>query len=46
MIIRREKELDLLNNIFYDNKLHFLSIYGRRGVGKTFLINEAFKDKI
>lgn len=45
MIIGRKNEIETLNNIYNDNKSHFLSIYGRRRIGKTYLINETFKDK-
>ena len=42
MIIGREKELELLKKIVNDDKSHFVAVYGRRRVGKTFLIREAF----
>ena len=40
--IGRKKELQLLHEIQNDDSSHFLAIYGRRRVGKTFLIREAF----
>ena len=46
MLIGRENELKLLKNIYNDNKSHFISIYGRRRIGKTYLINEAFKNNM
>lgn len=42
MFIGRKKELQLLHEIQNDDSSHFLAIYGRRRVGKTFLIREAF----
>src|SRR3989338_8154759 len=45
MIIGREKELDVLRRILESQKAEFLAIYGRRRIGKTYLIHEFFKDK-
>ena len=42
MLVGREKELHLLHDIQNDDSLHFVAVYGRRRVGKTFLIREAF----
>ncbi len=42
MFIGRKKELQLLHEIQNDDSSHFVAIYGRRRVGKTFLIREAF----
>lgn len=42
MLIGRKKEINLLHEIQNDDSSHFLAIYGRRRVGKTFLIREAF----
>jgi len=44
-IISREKELQILKGILQSKKAHFLAIYGRRRVGKTFLISTFFRDK-
>ena len=38
----RTKEINILNNAVQDNSSHFIAIYGRRRVGKTFLIRENF----
>lgn len=46
MLIGRQKEIELLNNIYNDNTSHFVAIYGRRRIGKTYLVNEVYKDKI
>jgi len=45
MIIGREKELNVLKKLLRSEKAEFLAIYGRRRIGKTFLIHEFFKDK-
>ena len=42
MIVGREKELALLQKAVGDDYSHFIAIYGRRRVGKTFLVREAF----
>ncbi len=44
MIIGRKNEIKLLTNIYNDNKSHFVAIYGRRRIGKTFLVNEVYKE--
>ncbi|MEM6630328.1 MAG: ATP-binding protein [Bacteroidota bacterium] len=41
-LIGREPEIEVLNRIFTSKKSEFLAIYGRRRVGKTFLIREYF----
>ena len=45
MFIGRENELNTLNRLYHSHKFEFAVIYGRRGVGKTALINEFVKDK-
>lgn len=44
-IIGRKKELETLNRLWESSKAEFLAIYGRRRVGKTFLIDQFFKNK-
>lgn len=44
-IIGRKKELQLLERLYKSDKAEFLAIYGRRRVGKTFLISQFFKEK-
>ena len=44
-IIGRNDEKKKLLNILNSNQPEFLALYGRRRVGKTYLINEFFKDK-
>lgn len=41
-IIGRVNELDLLRKVKASEKSEFVAVYGRRRVGKTFLIREAF----
>ena len=45
-IIGREKEIKELRHLFDSDKAEFVAIYGRRRVGKTFLVDETLKGKI
>ena len=40
----RKQEVDELNRIYNRNKAELVAIYGRRRVGKTYLIDEIFKN--
>jgi AAA+ ATPase superfamily predicted ATPase len=44
-IVGREKEIELLRRIAESNDPEFVAVYGRRRVGKTFLIKEFFNNK-
>ena len=44
-IIGRETELGKLNDYFESGRSEFIALYGRRRVGKTFLVRSFFKDK-
>ena len=44
-VFARKRELKLLETLYGSGKPEFLAIYGRRRVGKTYLIREFFKDK-
>ncbi|NGX33986.1 MAG: hypothetical protein K1060chlam1_00330 [Candidatus Anoxychlamydiales bacterium] len=44
-IIGRKDEKKLLEKLYRSQRAEFLAIYGRRRVGKTFLVREFFKDK-
>ncbi|MFT3948284.1 MAG: ATP-binding protein [Agriterribacter sp.] len=44
-IIGREKELHAIQRLAASPKSEFLAIYGRRRVGKTFLVREVFEGK-
>ncbi len=46
MLVGRKTEIELLNKIYNDDKSHFISVYGRRRIGKTYLINEVYKGNI
>ena len=43
-LIGREAELKLLNEYINSNRSEFIAVYGRRRVGKTFLIRKAVED--
>lgn len=45
MFIGRKTELKQLNEQYNSNRFEFAVIYGRRRIGKTFLIQEFIKDK-
>lgn len=45
LIIGRQAELKLLDRLYHSPNAEFLAIYGRRRIGKTFLIRNFFKDK-
>lgn len=44
-IIGRKKEMQHLKSIVESPKSEFLAVYGRRRVGKTFLLREFFEYK-
>lgn len=44
-IIGREKEVEILDSVLNSPSAEFISIYGRRRVGKTYLINQYFQNK-
>jgi len=44
-LIGRKKELKKLQGYLTSYKSEFVAIYGRRRVGKTFLIRKAFKNQ-
>lgn len=45
-LIGREKEKEKLDKILLSNQAEFLALYGRRRVGKTFLIRQYLKNNI
>ena len=45
-IIGRETEREELERIYNADGSKFVAVYGRRRVGKTFLIKEHFKDRL
>ena len=44
-IIGRKREQDELLSRYHSNSSEFVAIYGRRRVGKTFLVNSTFKEQ-
>ena len=46
MLVGREKEIRLLNEMYNSDSAELIALYGRRRVGKTFLVNEVFRDRI
>ena len=45
-MVGRIKEISELRDLYYGNKSEFVAIYGRRRVGKTYLIDETFRNEI
>ena len=45
-MIGRKKEIKELNMLYEKNSAELVAVYGRRRVGKTFLIDEVFSDRI
>jgi AAA+ ATPase superfamily predicted ATPase len=45
MIIERKKELAVLNDLMESQESKFLAVYGRRRVGKTYLISQFFNQE-
>ena len=43
-MIGRKKEINELKDLYNNQRSELVAIYGRR-VGKTYLINQVFKDK-
>jgi len=44
-IIGREREQKRLQNLYHSGKAEFIAIYGRRRVGKTYLIRQLFENE-
>ena len=44
-IIARTVEVDLLERKYRSNKSEFVIVYGRRRIGKTYLVNHVFADR-
>ena len=45
-MVGRKREVEELNRIYNSNRAQLVAIYGRRRVGKTYLVDEAFKGMI
>jgi AAA+ ATPase superfamily predicted ATPase len=46
MLIGRKSEINILSAAKQNKKAELIDVYGRRRVGKTFLIREYFKKEI
>ncbi len=44
-MVGRKKEIKELQNLYESRQAELVAVYGRRRVGKTFLINQCFADK-
>ena len=45
-MIGREREIRELNRLYNSNRAELVAIYGRRRVGKTYLVDETFADRL
>jgi len=45
LLIGRHEEMKMLKEYFHSNRSEFVAVYGRRRVGKTFLIRKAAEDR-
>lgn len=45
-MIGRTKEIDELNRLYESDESEFIAVYGRRRVGKTYLIREVFEGRL
>lgn len=45
-MIGRTKQIKELNELYNSNKAELVAIYGRRRIGKTYLVDETFKGRI
>ncbi len=46
MLIGREKEIKKLNDLYDSGEAELIALYGRRRVGKTYLVDEVFRNRI
>ena len=44
-MIGRTKEIEELNRLYESHESEFMAVYGRRRVGKTYLVRETFSDR-
>ena len=45
MLIGREKEIAELEEVYHSDEAELVAVYGRRRVGKTYLINKFFRNR-
>lgn len=46
LLVGRKHEIEELNKLYNSGKAELVAIYGRRRIGKTYLVDETFKNKI
>ena len=46
IMVGREKQIRDLEQLYNSEEAQFVAVYGRRRVGKTFLIDETFRNRI
>ena len=44
-MVGRKKEIEELNRLYESDESEFIAVYGRRRIGKTYLIRETFADR-
>ena len=44
-LIARNQEIEELRRLYKSNRSEFVIVYGRRRIGKTFLVNQVFQDR-
>lgn len=45
-MVGRKQEVKELNRLYHGNKAELVAVYGRRRVGKTYLVDETFENRI
>lgn len=45
MMIGRKKEIQELEKLYGSKQAELVAVYGRRRIGKTYLINQVFSDR-
>ena len=45
-IAGRQKEIKILQSLFEERESSFLAVYGRRRIGKTYLVRQVYKEKL
>lgn len=46
LLIARDREVRILEDAYNDSRSHFIAVYGRRRIGKTFLVRETFGSRL
>ena len=45
MMIGRKKEIQELEKLYGSKQAELVAVYGRRRIGKTYLVNQVFSDR-